>query len=201
MLATARSRLKAWTTAGAGSAAAIGLAWLMGAFGALHKPPAILAPDKAVETGQWVVTPRRAYVAGKRVYGVPLKPGDGALVVEMELENRTAQSSKDYFRLVRPPTSIRTPDPQPFVVLTRDDTMSPELHPGLPERMAFVWTMPGGTPPPKEVALALTTQTYKPRDNLHGTPGWFNERELGTVTLPVGADASTPDVTPSDAKP
>ncbi len=47
------------------------------------------------------------------------------LVVEIELENRTAQSGKDYFDLLRPLTPIGEPDAKPFVVLTRDETMSP----------------------------------------------------------------------------
>jgi len=197
MFATARSRLKAWIAAGAGSAAAVAVAGLMGAFGTLHKPPQALPPvSKPIRTGQWLATPRRAYLGGNGVYGLPLRPGDKALVVELELENRTAQSSKDYFDLLRPLTPVGEPGSKPFVVLTRDDTMSPELHPGLPERMAYVWTMPGDAVPPAEIAMAVTGKVYKAQDNLNGTPGWFRPHDLGTLALPVGADATTPDLSP-----
>ncbi|MBN9245214.1 MAG: hypothetical protein J0I98_20755 [Mesorhizobium sp.] len=196
MFATARSRIKAWIAAGAGSAAAIAVAGMMGAFGALHRPPAVLAPGQPIDTGQWLATPRRAYLSGEGAYGLPLKPGDRALVVEIELENRTAQSGKDYFDLLRPLTPIGEPDAKPFVVLTRDETMSPALQPGLPERMAYVWAMPDGSTPPKAVTLAIDGKVYKAQDNLYGTPGWFNRHELGTLTMPVGADATTPDLRP-----
>ena len=197
MFATARSRIKAWVAAGAGSAVAVAVAGLMGAFGTLHEPPPALAlVGKPIAAGQWLATPRRAYLSSDGAYGLPLKPGDKALVVEMELENRTRQSSKDYFDLLRPLTPIGERDSKPFVVLTRDETMSPELHPGLPERMAYVWTMPGDAVPPAEIALAVTAKVYKAQDNLNGTPGWFRPHDLGTLALPVGADATTPDLRP-----
>jgi hypothetical protein len=189
----ARSRLKTWLTAGAGTVAAIMVAGLLGAFGSLQKPPAVFPAGRPIETGQWLATPLRAYIVADRIYGVPMKPGQKALVLEAELGNRTARSSKDYFTLFIPVPPPGDPADKPLIALTRDSTLSPELHPGLPERMAFVWPLPAGAAPPKTLMLIVNTQVYKARDNLYGTPGWYNEHELGRVELPVGDGPSTPD--------
>jgi hypothetical protein len=187
MFGNARVRLRTWLTAGAGTVAAVVLAGLLGAFGALHAPPPPLAAGEPVETGQWLVKVERAYVAARGVYGAPVRQGFRALVLEVEMTNRTGQSSKDYFQLLAPSEPIGDPaDQQPLIVLTRDATLSPALHPGMTERMAYVWSLPESTPVPARLNLAVSTKDWKERDNLYGLPGWFNERELGVIDLPVG---------------
>ncbi|CAN7430505.1 hypothetical protein [Mesorhizobium sp. LjRoot246] len=185
MFKTARSRLQTWITAGAGTIAALFVAGLMGAFGALpaHAPPQ-LPPDAAIDAGRWRVQPVRAYVSRAKVYGVPLKPGQKALVLEADLTNRTAQSDKAYFNVFKP-DGLALPDPMPMVVLTRDSTLTPELHPGMTERMAYVWPLARDAAVPANLSFGITAETFKPRDNLYGTPGWFNPYRLGTVALPV----------------
>ncbi|MER8633822.1 hypothetical protein NKH55_29355 [Mesorhizobium opportunistum] len=185
MLKTARSRVQTWITAGAGTIAALFVAGLMGAFGALpaHAPPQ-LPPDTAIDAGRWRVQPVRAYVSHARVHGVVLKPGQKALVLEADLTNRTAQSDKAYFDVFRP-DGIDLPDSRPMIALTRDATLTPELHPGMTERMAYVWPLAGDAAVPPTLAFGITAEIFKPRDNLYGTPGWYNPYRLGTVTLPV----------------
>ncbi|TIX20314.1 hypothetical protein [Mesorhizobium sp.] len=185
MFKTARSRLQTWITAGAGTIAALFVAGLMGAFGALpaHAPPQ-LPPGAAIEAGRWRVQPVRAYVSRAKVYGVPLKPGQKALVLEVDLTNRTAQSDKAYFNVFKP-DGLTLPDPMPMVALARDSTLTPELHPGMTERMAYVWPLAGDAAVPANLSFGVTAEIFKPRDNLYGTPGWFNPYRLGTVTLPV----------------
>jgi hypothetical protein len=63
--------------------------------------------------------------------------------------------------------------------------MSPELQPGLPERMAYIWTLPKDRAVPNPISFVVNTQIYKARDNLYGTPGWFNRHAAGTISLPL----------------
>lgn len=185
MFKTARSRLQTWITAGAGTIAALFVAGLMGAFGALpaHAPPQ-LPPGAAIDAGRWRVQPVRAYVSRAKVYGVPLKPGQKALVLEVDLTNRTAQSDKAYFNVLKPDGLI-LPNPMPMVAVARDSTLTPELHPGMTERMAYVWPLAGDAAVPANLRFGVTAEIFKSRDNLYGTPGWFNPYRLGTVALPV----------------
>jgi hypothetical protein len=185
--------VKTWITAGAGTIAAIVVAGLLGAFAALPKPPVPQLPaDAPIEAGQWRILPVRAFVVADNVdssddiYGIPLKPRQKALVVEVDMTNLTAESTKDYFRL------FELVDPagaeQPYIALPEDSVMSPELHPGMPQRMAYIWPLPPGAAAPSRASFKVIAQTFKPRDNLYGAPGWFNPHEVGTVTLAVGED-------------
>ncbi|RWM13655.1 MAG: hypothetical protein EOR72_18170 [Mesorhizobium sp.] len=197
MLEGARSRLKAWAVAGIGTAVAIAVAVVLGAFGARHEPLPVLAPASQIDTGEWLLRPLKAYVtAGKYTYGMPLKPGGKALVLEVEMTNRTAKSTKDYFDVLQASPATVDPATKPFIVLTRDSTMSPELHPGMPERMAYVWQLPNGAAAPASFDLTVIRKTYKPRDNLYGLPGWFNPMPAGTLTLPIGAGPDSTDIQP-----
>jgi hypothetical protein len=188
MFGTLRGKLKAWITAGAGTIAAILVAGLLGAFGALPKPEIQhFAPDTTIETGQWLIKPLRLHVGEERVYGLPVKPDEKAVILEVELTNRTAESTKDYFTAIQPAEPFADTTESPLIVLTRDQTMSPELQPGLPERMAYIWTLPKDRALPASLSFIVNTQIYKARDNLYGTPGWFNKHPAGTVSLPLQA--------------
>jgi hypothetical protein len=188
MFGTLRGKLKGWVTAGAGTIAAILVAGLLGAFGALPKPEMQhFAPDTTIETGQWLIKPLRLHVGEERVYGLPVKPDEKAVILEVELTNRTAESTKDYFTAIQPAEPFADTTESPLIVLTRDQTMSPELQPGLPERMAYIWTLPKDRALPASLSFIVNTQIYKARDNLYGTPGWFNKHPAGTVSLPLQA--------------
>lgn len=177
--------------AGVGSLAAAASVALYGAYdGTRTAAELVFGADSTVQTGQWRLVPRAAWLAASdKVYDVRLKPGHTALVVEAELTNRTAESTRDYLDLLqwRAPPGI-TPG-TPTLVSVRDPQYGPSLHPGLPERVAFIWSMPPGVAPPRQAAFAVESKTYKPVDNLYGTPGWFNPVLIGRVELPVRADA------------
>lgn len=197
MLESARTRLKAWALAGIGTAAAIAVAGILGAFEARHHAVPVLAPSGSIDTGEWQLRPLKAYVSSEKyVYGTLLKPGGKALVLEVEMTNRTAKSTKDYFDLLQVGQSTVDRATKPFITLTRDSTMSPELHPGLPERMAYIWQLPDAAAPPSSFDLTVIRKTYKPRDNLYGLPGWFNPTPAGTMTIPLGAGPDAPDMQP-----
>ena len=191
MFGAIRGRLKVWLSVGMGTVAAVLVAGLLGAFGALPKPPSpVLRAGSPIETGQWLVTPLRAFIASERIHDLPVKPDQQALVLEADMTNRTAESSRDYFSLFQLATPLGGDLDTPFVVLTRDSKLSPELQPGMSERMAYVWVLPKSARLPENISIIVNTQIYKQRDNLYGTPGWFNEHELGRVTVPVEAVAA-----------
>src|SRR5438445_5172766 len=129
MFGTARSRLQTWITAGAGTIAALFVAGLMGAFGALpaHAPPQ-LPLDTAIDAGRWRIRPVRAYISQAKTYGVLLKSGQKALVLEVDMTNRTAQSDKAYFDVFKP-EGIALPDPLPMIAPARDAAPTPAPHP------------------------------------------------------------------------
>jgi len=66
----------------------------------------------------------------------------------------------------------------------------PLLHPGLAERVAFVWKLPASAVLPTSLDADVIAKTYKPVDNLYGTPGWFNPRVVGRITMAVEATES-----------
>jgi hypothetical protein len=53
--------------------------------------------------------------------------------------------------------------------------------------MAYIWTLPKDRALPASLSFIVNTQIYKARDNLYGTPGWFNKHPAGTVSLPLQA--------------
>jgi hypothetical protein len=178
--------IRTWVTAGAGTIAALLVAGLFGAFAALPKLAVPDLPaDQPIEAGQWWVMPARAYMTTDDIYGVPLRPGEKAVVLEADLTNRTAESTKDYFEAIRLADQIGQGGDNPFVALTRDSILSPDLHPNMPERMAYVWALPRDAVVPERLSFAVIAKTYKPRDNLYGAPGWFNPHDVGTFTLAV----------------
>ncbi|CAB3652510.1 hypothetical protein [Achromobacter aegrifaciens] len=196
VLHSLRARVAA-SLAGIGSLVAAASVAIYGAYGKLNRvSEPVYGADISIQTGQWQVVPRRAWTASTpKVYGVPLKPGATALVVEADLTNRTAESSADYLGLLRwnaPPGSAAG---KPMVVGLRDSQQMPYLQPGLPERMAFVWMLPPAAAVPMRTALAVQSKIYKPVDNLYGAPGWFNPANVGRIELPIapgGAPESAP---------
>ena len=192
MLESARSRLKAWVVAGIGTAAAIAVAGVLGAFEARHAKVPVLTPAGPIETGQWLLQPVKAYVTPQKyVYGTLRTPGTKALVFEVDLTDRTAQSTKDYFELLQATQPPLDPAARPYIVLTRDSTLSPELHPGMTDRIAYIWELPENAAAPASLDLTVMSKIYKQRDNLYGLPGWFNPKPIGTLAVPVGPAPAT----------
>jgi hypothetical protein len=194
MIGNLSGRVKTWLTAGAGTVVAVSIAGLLGAFGALPKPAAPEFPaDRSIEVGQWLIQPVRAYASEGRPYGMPLKKDQKALVLEVDMTNRTAESTMAYFSVFELTGPLPDGADKPFIALARDSTMSPELHPGLTERMAYVWPISRNADFPERLSLTIIAQTFKPRDNLYGLPGWFNPHEVGRIVLPIEAAEASPE--------
>ena len=183
---TAFGKIKTRLAAGVGSTVAVGAAAVYSVFGAGPPPLAQYGAGSPIEAGRWLVTPQRAWVSREKVYGVPLKPGQQALVLEADLSNRTQESTGSYAKLLRlQPIPGATPE-DPVIAQVRDPQIGPLLHPGMPERVVYVWKMPGSAAPPASLTVDVMAETYKPIDNLYGTPGWFNPAVVGRITLPLG---------------
>lgn len=191
VLHSLRARVAA-SLAGIGSLLAAASVAMYGAYGKLNRASEpVYGADASIQTGQWQVVPRRAWTASNaKVYGVPLKPGATALVVEADLTNRTAESSADYLGLLRWNAPLGAAAGKPMVVGLRDTQQMPYLQPGLPERMAFVWMLPQAVAAPARTALAVQSKMYKPVDNLYGAPGWFNPANVGRIELPIALDGA-----------
>ena len=99
------------------------------------------------------MVPHRAFIASGRIHDLPVKPDQQALVLEADMTNRTAESSKDYFRLFQLATPLGGEVDRPFIVLARDSKLSPELQPGMTERMAYVWMLPKAAKLPADISL------------------------------------------------
>ena len=180
-------KIKTRLATGIGSTVAVGAAAVYSVFGA-GPPPSVTqyAAGNAIEAGRWLVTPQRAWVSRQRVYGVTLRPGQQALVLEADLSNRTQASTGVYSDLLRPATMPGITLEDPVVAQVRDPKTAPLLHPGMPERVIYVWMIPVSATPPASFTVDVVGETFKPVDNLFGTPGWFNPAVVGQVTLPFG---------------
>ncbi|OZI53134.1 hypothetical protein CAL20_19250 [Bordetella genomosp. 4] len=157
-----------------------------------------------IDAGRWQVVPHRAWVSkAERVYGVRLQPGQQALVVEVDLNNRSASSSRAYNDTLKPKWPAGAKPENPDVALLRDSKMIPLLHPGMPERVAYVWVLSGSVSLPEKMPIEVIAKTYKPVDNLYGTPLWTNPKVIGQFTLPLdpapAPATSTPAAAPSAA--
>jgi len=180
-------KFRARLAAGIGSTIAVCAATVYGILGAAPLPAVTgYTAGSRIEAGQWLVIPRRAWVSEeKKVLGVRLQEGERALVVEADLSNRTQASTRDYAKLLKLQSVGGVSVPDPEVALVREARPLPLLHPGLAERVAFVWKLPASAVLPTSLEADVVAKTYKPVDNLYGTPGWFNPRVVGRITMAV----------------
>lgn len=173
-------------TAGFGTALAAAVAGFLGAFSAAPQQEPIVFPNnQAIEAGQWEIRPIRAYVAERPVLGLSPMSGQSMMVLEVELQNRTGQSTNDYLSVFHPAGELSQIAAAPTAILTRDQAFGPELHPGMPERMAFIWHLPPMSSPPAHLSFTVQARTFKLSDNLYGTPNWLNPHLIGTLQFPI----------------
>jgi hypothetical protein len=68
--------------------------------------------------------------------------------------------------------------------LFRDASAAGALHPGLPERLAFLWELAGGAPPPAEVHVEIVGKVHR-KDVLTGQMSWLDAAPRAQLTVPV----------------
>jgi hypothetical protein len=147
----------------------------------------VVAPGTSIDAGQWRVKPLRARLSTEHPLRQPAGQSGSYLLVEVELTNLMARSSRDYGFVVH----LEQPELQqlgePSVVLVRDMALPDRLHPDMPEALLLVWQWPSTVTAPSELRLSIHAKTYKPVDNLVGSPGWFNPTPIASATLSLSA--------------
>lgn len=186
---TFRSKAAAWLIAGLGSFAALGVAFALGAFEAAGKQelPQISA-GQTMEAGKWLIRPLKAWVTDQKIYGTTPKEGQKFLLFEVELTNRTIQSDSGYSNIFQLPSAVGAKAETPMVYLARDESSLPDLQPGMMEKVVYLWRMPADAIPKDNVEFAIEAWRFKLRNNLTGTPGWWNKDIAGSVALPLSAE-------------
>ncbi|SFA76183.1 hypothetical protein SAMN03159496_00208 [Rhizobium sp. NFR07] len=187
-----RKTRKAWLTrvlAGIGGllAAAISLGYSL-----YEQREADVVPKvevgRPVEAGRWNVSIASSAIGTVMPNGARISPSKKAIVVDMVLENISAESSNLYGDLIR---LANVPDaPKPQYYLKRDRSILWDLQPRMPEAVSAIWEVPETLVLPKVLQLRVEGTFFKPRDNLYSAPGWFPSGSFAEVALPLDAAAA-----------
>ena len=140
-------------------------------------------PGKVIDAGRWNVTVTSASLAEQMPDGSHVSPGKKALVVDLTLENRSAESSNLYRDVLK--IEIIADAAKPQFYLMRDRALLWDVQPMMPEQVKAVWQVPQEQALPPQVKLAVVGALFKPRDNLYAAPGWFPTRPVAVVDLPL----------------
>jgi hypothetical protein len=70
------------------------------------------------------------------------------------------------------------------VRLVRDGNRADQLHPGMIERLAFLWELTSDTAPPADVTVVIVNKTYR-QDSFSGQMAWLDGEASARVTVPV----------------
>jgi hypothetical protein len=147
----------------------------------------VVAPGTSIDAGQWRVKPLRARLSTEHPLRQPAGQSGSYLLVEVEFTNLMDRSSRDFGFVVH----LEQPELQqlgePSVVLVRDMALPDRLHPDMPEALLLVWQWPSSVMAPSQLQLSIRAKTYKPVDNLVGSPGWFNPMAIARTTLSLSA--------------
>lgn len=154
-------------------------------------PPPSIAAGQSVDAGQWAIEVETIDAGTTLPDGRRSTAGRGALMLTAKLTNRTGTSTSDFLQAIKLTTPIPGIDDKPTVYLLRDRTYLRQLHPGLAERVTYVWTYPLTAKLPQKARFELVARKYKPRDNLYAASGWFNPSVVGTIELPLATDSAS----------
>jgi hypothetical protein len=187
---TLRRRLFVFLVAGIGGAAATAISFAMTVYEAANpKVVPLVAVGQPIDTGRWIITLHEARVGSIPPTGTkPLTPKK-LLMVEFDLDNRSASTSNAFLRLftIDPPVANLPP---PTFYLARDKWIASGLQPNMPERMIAAWEWPLAISVPRQLRLKIASQIHKRRDNLYGAPGWFDRDPVAIVALDVASEAT-----------
>ncbi len=139
-----------------------------------------------IEAGRWTVIVTASNVAYAMPNGGRVSSGKKAIVVDMALENVSAESSNLYGNLIKLANVADASRPQYY--LKRDHAILWDLQPRLREPVQAVWEVPATLALPKTLELTVEGEFFKPRDNLYAAPGWFPSGPVAQVTLALDAD-------------
>lgn len=185
---------------GVGACALVLATGVTGLAGGLDRVPGdelpVVAEDERFEGEPWNVTVDGAVLAADLEPAVLLEDGYWlAVVADVEL---TADESwtfgltevmyvtgldgvaREQRESILYPGAIFPDD----VRLVRDGSAAAALHPGLPERLAFLWELTIDTPPPTEIHVEIIGMTYR-ESTLTGYLEWLDGEPRAQLDLPV----------------
>jgi hypothetical protein len=142
-----------------------------------------VAVGKVIDAGRWNVTATSASLADKMPDGSHVSPGKKALVVDLVLENRSAESSNIYRDVLKIENVANADKPQFY--LMRDRALLWDVQPMMPEPVKAIWQVPQELVLPAHLKLAVVGANFKPKDNLYAAPGWFPTKPVAVVDLPI----------------
>jgi hypothetical protein len=70
------------------------------------------------------------------------------------------------------------------VRIARDGSVAISLHPGLAERVGFLWERSGDAPPPAEIEVRIVGKTHR-ESSLTSTMEWLDPTPRARVTVPL----------------
>ncbi|KOF17346.1 hypothetical protein AC244_17575 [Ensifer adhaerens] len=181
-----KRRLPAMLVTGIGGMVAAAVSFATAVYEAANPAPVeLVKKDEPIDTGRWLVTINNASMAAVPPTGT--KPVDAKrfLTVDLELDNRSAATSNAFMRLISIEMLPSIKLPEPVYYLARDKWIASAINPGMPEKVIAVWEWPEGSPSPKALRFSVAKQIYKPRDNLYGAPGWFEDGKAAIVEMAV----------------
>lgn len=141
-----------------------------------------------VEAGRWKVSITGSAITTAMPNGSRISPGKKAIVVDMVLENLSAESSNLYGDLISLVGISDASKPQYY--LKRDRAILWDLQPRIAEAVAAVWEVPADVALPNNLRLRVEGSFFKPRDNLYAAPGWFPSGSVADIVLPLNAAPS-----------
>lgn len=146
--------------------------------GGLDKAPAPPAPvvptvavGETVDGGPWKLTVTNSTAARELGTFTPSTEGNWllAIAIRIEVTGPESEEAAQMLKIATLPEFNGLTDRLPTLALVRDASRVETLHPGLPERVAFIFEVSAGTPVPDEVIVALG--------------GWTRERSWTTRRL------------------
>jgi hypothetical protein len=187
---TLRRRLFAFLVAGIGGTAAAAISFAMTVYEAANpKAVPLVAAGQPIDTGRWIITMHEARIGSIPPTGTKPFAPKKLLMVEFDLDNRSASTSNAFLRLfsIDPPVANL---PSPTFYLARDKWIASGLQPDMAERMIAAWEWPSTVSVPRQLRLKIASQIHKRQDNLYGAPGWFDRDPVALVALEVAPEAT-----------
>lgn len=185
--------------AGVGVCALVLVVAVAGLAGGLERVPErqlpVLAVDEVSDGQPWNVAVTAAHLFRKLGDFEPIDEDNHFLVVVANIEVTSRESRSDIGYVMYPvgvaglvsEFDLNIPGEEAFgadeVALVRDSTAVADLHPGLPERVVFLWEQSGDVVP-TEVTLRIVSMTLR-ESTLSGHMEWLDPEPRAQVTVPV----------------
>lgn len=148
------------------------------------RPPATV--DTVIDGGAWRVTILRARLVGDLKPMVLSNDEDHWIVVVAKVEITTEETWTHLGQILElPPVQGVEGERAAGVVLMRDARRINQLHPAMPEEVAFFWQQKAGSPVPTEITVRVGAREYR-MDTLTKADAWMpNDEAEVLVRVPV----------------